>query len=338
MTARPARRARAAVAAGALTLVLALTGCAAEPPAPNPDPQASGPVLTEDQDTHVLGEVNAVLQAASESNDPAQLEPRLTGPALAIRKSQLEVAKERGNADLVTDIPGEYQQLIVPTNDTWPRTSFAITVQTEELQTPRLLALDQASPREPYKLWGWVQLASGITMPAFADAELGSENLAADDDTLLLSPQDAVNQYADVLTTGRGSAFKGTFEDDAFRQLLGNFAKTQKETLDQPNVDGTYTIKVTPTEGQDIKAVRTADGGAMVMAALTVTETMTAVEGAKLTPPTRSGKALLGDEEPTNKLVDGYSDMVALYVPPKDADAQVKLLGYSHIQTSVSTE
>lgn len=338
MTTHHARRTRAAVAAGALTLTLALTGCAAEPPAPNPDPQASGPVLTEDQDTHVLGEVSSVLQAASESNDPAQLEPRLTGPALAIRKSQLEVAKERGNADLVTDIPGEYQQLIVPTNDTWPRTSFAITVQTEELQTPRLLALDQASPRDPYKLWGWVQLASGITMPAFADAELGSENLAADDGSLLVSPQDVVNQYADLLTTGRGSAFKDTFEDDAFRQLLGSFAQTQKETLDQPNVDGTYTIKVTPTEGQDIKAVRTADGGAMVMAALTVTETMTAVEGAKLTPPTRSGKALLGDEEPTNKLVDGYSDMVALYVPPKDADAQVKLLGYSHIQTSVSTE
>ncbi|WP_159795010.1 hypothetical protein [Puerhibacterium puerhi] len=338
MTARPARRTPAAVAAGALTLALALTGCAAEPPAPNPDPSASGPVLSEDQDTHVLGEVNAVLQAASESNDPTKLEARLTGPALAIRTSQLEVAKARGNADLVTDIPGEYQQLIVPTNDTWPRTSFAITVQTEELQTPRLLALEQASPRDPYRLWGWVQLASGITMPAFADAELGSENLAADDDSLLVSPQDAVNQYADVLTTGSGSAFKDTFEDDAFRQLLGSFAQTQKETLDQPNVDGTYTLEVTPTKDQPVKAVRTADGGAMVMAALTATETMTAVEGATLTPPTRSGKALLGDAEPTNKLVDGYSDMVALYVPPKGADAKVKLLGYSHIQTSVSTE
>ena len=331
------RGARWGAVGALLAASLVLSACSTQPPSPKPDPASSGPVLSVDQNSTVLTSINAVLDKATHDLNPDLLTSRLEGPALTVRKSQVSVAKIRNSADLVTVLPSEYQQIILPTANTWPRTSFAITVTTDKLQPQRLLALVQNSPRAPYKLWGWVQLRPGVTMPAFADPKLGSELLAADDKSLLVSPKDVVAQYADLLTTGDQSAFVGSFEpaaDDPFRALIKSTRETQTAALTGPNVGGTYTFTVTPTPNTPIQAVRTADGGAMVMASLDAVEAMSAVAGAVLAPSTKTAQALLQGQNPTNKLTNGFSDMVALYVPPAGSDQKVKLLGYSHVQTS----
>lgn len=330
---------RAAVVAGLLASSLLMTGCATAPPAPAPDPETSGPVLSLDQNARVLEAVNAAVAAATESLDPEQLKARVGGPALAVRTSQLQVAAIRGEKDLITELPSAYQQIILPTTETWPRTSFAITEPTDQLQPQRLIALVQDSPRAPFKLWGWVQLRPGLRMPAFADAKLGSEILAPDDASLVISPQDVVAQYADLLTTGDGSAFVGSFEpsdQDPFRQLLKTVAETQTALLAGDRVNGTYTFSSTPRPNTPIRAVRTADGGAVVMAALDGTEVMEAIAGAKIAPGTRTAQALLQGQGESNKVTGGFSDMIALYVPPAGSDEKVILVGYSHVQTSAA--
>jgi hypothetical protein len=342
MTTTITRRAhgwRAAPVAGLLASALLLTGCSAAPPAPAPDPETSGPALSLDQNARLLEAVNAAVAAGTESLDPEQLKARVTGPALAVRTSQLQVAKILGTNDLITELPTEYQQIILPTTQTWPRTSFAITEPTDQLQPQRLIALVQETPRSPYMLWGWVQLRPGLRMPAFADAKLGSEVLAPDDTSLLISPQDVVAQYADLLTTGDDSAFVGSFEpadQDPFRQLLKNVAETQAALLAGDRVNGTYRFSATPRPNTPIKAVRTADGGAVVMAALDGTEVMEAIAGAKIAPGTRTAQALLQGQGESNKVTGGFSDMIALYVPPAGSEEKVILVGYSHVQTSAS--
>ncbi len=104
--ARRARRPLAGVAGGLVGAFL-LAACSAPLPTPQPDPTQDPPppVLSEAQETEVLDAVASALAAASEANDPAQLDARVTGPALAIRTSQLAVAAARGNADLVTELP-----------------------------------------------------------------------------------------------------------------------------------------------------------------------------------------------------------------------------------------
>ncbi|NEB06618.1 fibronectin type III domain-containing protein, partial [Streptomyces sp. SID13726] len=71
-------------------------------------------------------------------------------------------------------------------------TSYAVSVQPESLQTPRLSVLEQASARDAYQLWAWVRLLPGVTMPSFADPSIGSEAVAPDDSSLLVTPTDAV--------------------------------------------------------------------------------------------------------------------------------------------------
>lgn len=333
--ARPHHRVVAGVG-GVLAAALLLGGCAADLPTASPDPTASppGPVLSEDQEADVLAAVSETLQAADAANDPAQLEPRVSGPALKIRSSQLQVAAARGNADFVTPLPTEVQQVVIPTTQTWPRTSYAVSVQPQDLQTPRLMALDQAAPRDVYRLWAWVQLLPGVTLPSFADPGIGSEAVAADDDSLLVTPQDAVAQYADVLTVGGGSSFAQTFADDAFRQTLASNADLQNQALQQAS--GSFTMQFSTTQ-DPVHAVRTADGGALVMGSLTSLETFTVEEGGKVAPQTETQKALFGSTEPTNVLKVGYDDVVALYVPPAGSTEQVRLLGYTHVATSTAT-
>ncbi|MCB7138033.1 hypothetical protein [Cellulosimicrobium marinum] len=328
------RRGRIAVATATAGLLL-VGGCAAPLPTPQPEasPSTPPPVLDETQEADVLAAVGAALQEADEANDPSLLEERVTGPALAIRTSQLEVAKARGDAELVTELPTDVQQVVVPTTQTWPRTSYAVSVQPESLQSPRLTVHEQASARDQYELWGWVRLFPSTTLPSFAAPTLGSEAVAPDDDTLLMSPTDAIAQYADVLNVGSSSSFADAFPDDSFRSLLAERSKLWTDALEP--AAGRYKLEFEPDPDEPVRAVRTADGGALVVGEMTSLETMSAEEGAVVPPSTDTEKALFGDADATNVLRVRYVDVVAIYVPPAGGDEQVQVLGTEHVAVTV---
>jgi len=315
-----------------------LAGCADEVPQPVAGEAFDGPVLTEEQDTQVFTAVSDTVAKADKALTGKDLKPRVTGPAYEVRASQLAVAKERDNAELVTDIPSESQQMIIPTTEGWPRTSFSITTATKDLETPRLVAFEQASARADYKMWSWVQLIPGVVMPAFADAGIGSEAVAADDDTLVATPTDALAQYADIVTLGaKKSSFAKSFDlpdadlvaaaasDAAAWRGIDNFEETGAE----------YTQKFTARK-DEVRSVSTADGGALVMGVLDGKTSVEAEEDSKIPALSETQKALLGDADPTNRLDTEYTDMVALYVPPKDSDQKIRPLGYSHVATAAS--
>jgi hypothetical protein len=314
-------------------------GCAPDPlPIPAAAPEAVSPALNQEQTLGILDNVSGTLTAATDTRDPDLLGERVTGPALAVRTSQLQVAAIRDDNDQVTVIPNSYQQLIVPTTETWPRDLFVITTGTETLQPPRLLVLEQANPRAPYQLWAWVQLLPGVLMPAFADPRVGSEAVAPDDTEAGLSPAEAVRQYADLLQNGQNSEFTGNFEpeaDDALRSWLTGWRSAQETALQGERIEGTYYFSATPSES-GVKAVRSADGGVMVMAELTVNERLEAMEGAVLAPRTPTALALLEGQEFTNVLTATYIYLIALYIPPAGSNEGITLLGYSNPQVGAS--
>ncbi|KZM36102.1 hypothetical protein [Oerskovia enterophila] len=338
MSQRNSRRstARTAAVAGAVLGALLLAGCTSPVPTPTVDDSSASaePALTVEQMAEVREAVGATLDAANATHDASQLATRLSGPALSLRTSQLGVAATRGNGDLVTVLPTAVQQDIITTTDSWPRQAYAVTEQPEDLQSPRLLGYEQTTARDPYKLWAWVRLFPSVKLPSFAGAAVGSESVPLDDPSLLMTPTDAVAQYADVLNLGAGSGFAASFADDPLRAWVATNAQTQAAPL--ATAAGTQTMTFTPTAGE-ARAVRTADGGAMVMAAMTALETRTAEEGAKITPGTETEKALFGATPPTNVLNVGYTTMVAMYIPPADATTGVQVLGMENIVTSVAT-
>jgi hypothetical protein len=333
-------RRRLAAATAAVVASTLLAGCGPELPTPEPEASAQGPMLTEDQKGDVISAVDAVLKQTSEKRAAEGLDSRLTGPALEIRKSQLQVAKVRKKNDLITDIPAGYLQIIPPSTETWPRMSYSITELTEDLATQRFVAFEQSDPRQPYKMWGWVQALPDSTLPVFADKEVGSEAVPADDASLVTTPTDALNQYADILTRGaKESKFAKGFEisESDLLKILEQGAKNLRESEGFEDAAAKYSIKYAPRKG-DLRAVRTADGGAVVMGVLTGKELLTAEDEAEISPLTETQAALLGDEDPTNVLRVEYTDMVALYVPPKGSDEKIRSIGYQHTATSASNE
>ncbi|PRZ04829.1 hypothetical protein BCE75_10967 [Isoptericola sp. CG 20/1183] len=339
-TTRVARRTSAAVGVAATAALLA--GCAEELPTPAADEPFEGPVLTMEQETAVVQDVGSVLEQAGEESDPKILRERVGGPAYEVRRSQIKVAEARGDDSLVTQIPTELRAAIIPTTESWPRVTYTITQPTENLEVPRMVAYQQESARDNYKLWSWVQLIPGTTMPNFADPEaIGSEEVAADDDSLTVTPADAVAQYADLVTKGpEESEYADAFElpgdsQDLVKRIQADARNVRgADTFDA--ADGRYRLAFAARD--EPLTVRTSDGGAVVMGVLDGNVRLDVEEGGTIPPLTETQSALLEGEDETNELYVEYTDQVALYVPPAGSEEPMRPLGYSHVAVDAANE
>ncbi len=294
--------------------------------------------MSESQERRILESVSAALTGADQAGEASSLAARVSGPALTTREAELEVAAARGDDKALTDLTIEPQQLVLPSDHGWPRSSFAITVQPENNATPVLAAFEQAGARDQYKLWAYVQLVQGVTMPQFAEADLGSAAVPSDDTSLVVAPEAVAEQYASVLKTGDRSKYVGNFSDDDYlRQVLRKTGRNQVAEIEKKDGEGSFEVAFEPTE-DPVKAVRTVDGGAMVIVALKSQETLRAEEGWKLVPGSLSAKALWGGAEGTDVMKIAYRDMVALYVPPKESDSRISLLGFHRVPYAVSNK
>lgn len=333
-TARPVRRRLVGTACAALA-ALGLAACASPVPEPAPDavPAVPPPALTVAQSTSVLDEVGAVLADADAALDPAGLPARLEGPALDIRTAEYVRATATNGERPPVTLPMDAQTTIVPNSTTWPRTQMVVTVQPDDLQAPLLLVLEQSAPREPYRLWGWARLGPSVQMPATAEPEIGSAPVAADDDTLLMSPTEALAQYADVLTNGDASPYSATFPADFFQTALHD---ARGQTGASLQAVATVAETVAPVDGE-VTALQTADGGAIVVGQLSTVTTITLSQGS-ITLSDPFDAALAGKDSVTSNLVRTWTDVVALYVPPAGGAEQVQVLAAEHARTSVTGE
>ncbi len=330
---RPARKAIRPCAL-AVAGLLFLAGCADPLPTPQADPAPvmAPPVIDAKQEEAILSDVGSVLEKAETELEAGALSRRLSGPALEIRKSELAVAKQNKSTDDITAIPTELEGVMVPTTLDWPRTAFAVSVQ-PELQTQRLLVLQQSSARAKYKLWGWVKLFPEVELKSFANATTGSPELAPDASGLIMTPQESIENYADLLNKGKKSDFAEDFESDRFREAIATNNKLQNEALKA--ADGKQTLKFTPVESS-VYALSSFEDGALVVGELSAVEDRVAEKGAILAPSNPVEKALTKNSKLKikNSMSIGYTTVIAIYVPPADSGEAATVVGVEHIATS----
>lgn len=317
-----------AAATAAVVAVSFLAACTPDLPTVNVDDevaQAPGPVLHEDQSLQVSGEIGQVLAEADKAMDPAALESRITGPALAIRKAEYQIAKFQKKPETMTELPTKLQSVFMTTTETWPRTFFAVTERPESLEAERFVVMNQEDARADYKLWAWFTLFPGVTVPVFPAADSGTPDLSAVDESLILSPKDALEQYADVLKTGDKSKFKDVFhtEGDSFIKEIADRRKTLEDAAKVAK--GTYTE--TFAVGEDIKTLRTLDGGAVIVGTITTSGTLKGEKGAIITPSEIEKAFLPKDAKPNNALTVQRTAIVGIYVPAKGEDAKPAAIG-----------
>jgi hypothetical protein len=328
------RRVRAFV--GLVVVAATTAACSTPPPAPDPEPPAAvaPPVLSVAQTTSVLDDVGAALAAGDSALDASLLTPRVTGPALAIRTAEYLRAKATNGERLPTALPTDGQVSIVPQSTTWPRVQLVVTEQPDDLQAPRVLVLEQATPRDEYALWGWARMFPGYSMPQTANPDEGSPVLAPDDSDLALPPDQVLTAYADVLTNGDASASAAAFAADPFRDSLA----TARQTL-TTNVQEIGTVAETYTpDGPPLTVIGTGDGGALVVGAMTTVSTMTITyAGATLNLPAFEAAAS-GVAAASTSVAWTYTDVLVFSVPPSGSGKQVQLVAAEHAVTSVGAQ
>lgn len=336
MTRRP-RRTRVRAALAGLGLAALLAGCTPDLPEVQPDPEPAGtmPVLDEPRLERVLAEIGDVIAEADEEDDTELLATRLEDPALAIRSAEYELRSATADTDDAVGIQPlttESDVSIVAASDTWPRTVLVVTEIPDDANGPLLIGLRQEEPHAQYRMFSWVRLLPGVTMPQTDIPATGSAEVPTDSEDYSVGPSAAVNRYADLLTQGEDSDHADLFEEDPFRELVEQETDNLASNVDEAGEFEHTTERVS----DDTFAMATADGGLIVVGAMTTVYEFTKTEEAGELEVGGQLAALAPDGgEVEESLTGTYDLMVAFYVPPASDDAQVTVLGVERVLADV---
>ena len=321
--------------AAALVLGMGAAACEGQIPLPQSQASSSGestPDMTEAQEKRLRKQIFDVLEAANDAKSSDHLDERMSGPALQVRTSQLNIAKKIGKLAEEATIPTSMTQTVIPTDNGWPRTVFTITTTTADQQANRLLVMKQDSAQTNYKLWAVARLLPGAQLPKFAVPTIGSQMGDPDDSGLKLTPTQAVEQYADVLEQGDKSKYASTFADDYFRTTLTELNAKVQEGMKRN--DGTQTQTYTVASGQ-MAVMRSSDGGDLVVAQINSESVRKTGAGRESLPASDAERALFGDAKATSTIEVNYVNVVALYIPPAGSDQKVTAVGAEQQPISV---
>lgn len=322
---RTSVRTYAALVAVPLSLTF-LVGCTPElPPNPAIAQDIVAPVLTAEQSSNVAAAAGEVLAASDAEKDAKLLEPRVTGPALDLRTAEYKIAKSTKDDKSITELPSIMQSIFLTTSTTWPRTMYAVSERPQNLEPERLMVYTQESAREDYDLWAYLTLFPGITVPTFASIDTGTTEVTDADESLQMKPTQALEAYAELLkSSSKENKEKFDLEKDTFYTTIGDRRKTLKDAAEQ--IEGTY--KESFKVGESWKALRTLDGGALVVGTIETTGTLKGEEGAIVTPSALEKAFLKKDQKASNALSVKRTAVVAVYVPAKEnAEAKPMNIG-----------
>ncbi|MEJ5866425.1 hypothetical protein WDV85_01570 [Pseudokineococcus sp. 5B2Z-1] len=366
---RPSRAVRACAAV--LLAGLAAGCASEQPlPPPRPQ-EVGAPVPAVDAERleQVHADVAEAAAAADAARDATLLDPVVTGAAAEVRAARYRLQELVPDAPAPAPLDAEALRDVVPAVGvpgaeegeaperapspadaaaTFPRTWATITGPRAQ---PQLSVLVQEDVRSPYRVVTTTGLLPGAVVPPVATAEQGAPPVdPTSAEGLVLSPQDAVARYAEALSAGDpaapadgatddGAADDGAEPPDAEQQGPGPDvvaddafrAEVRAERAEADAVDF-FALETTRTPRPDaVRAVATADGGALVVGVLDSSAVQVVEEeGAVLQlPPTVA--ALAGRDDAPERLEQKWVEVVALVVPPADEPGPVRAVGADRV-------
>jgi len=255
------------VAVLVLAPVLSLTGCAAgadKVSDPKPDLSAH-PVVQEGQAQSVLDAVDGALVRGVDPKDaPNMVDARLVGPFQTLELAAARVAAQR-KSKLAQQSQIQRLRLIVPVSSGWPRFFIAVG-SSRDTSTPVLRVLTSATARAPYGLWAQTTMLPGATLPPTAPVATGSAVLGADAAGLVASPKEVLSGFAGYLNSGARTTASRPFRRSVYSDQLIQRLASDRKSLGQAGLGTVSSRHVVGPAGP--LAVRTADGGALVIGEL----------------------------------------------------------------------
>lgn len=347
MSTRPVGRRGLFLGAGSLLATGFLAACGGEvepPPAPPTGKELAEPTpaQTTEQLSAIVPEVNAAVVAADEALDAEKLAPRVSGSAVEFRTAAYTMIEKAEEWAEELRVPGA--ELLVPLTSVtseFPRVAIALVEDSAEEGVPYFMALQQADAKSPYSAWGWAQQAVGIEMPMVSDPVVGSEQVTVDSEGLVMTPAEALELYAKVLSLGDAEDPEDQLAANPFQTGTHERIQTERAELNAGvEKDEAATIHESfSVTTEEFAGVRTDDGGAVVMGTLLSTRTVSIKDGATMRyAEDNKYTTVIGKKEFTSEYIRTFGTHVAMYIPSADAGGQIQPIGATQTALSATGE
>ena len=330
---------RIAVLPIALMLTASLAGCSIQLPgifgggnqAANPTASASvstdtqpPAAVTRTQLERILTDVAKVAAAGDKANNRTLLTARFAGPAFQMRAVNYVMRKKSSKVDAMQAIAARPITFSLPAaTDTWPRTIMAVTDESGQGIPPQMLVLQQATPRDNYKVWYVSRLLPGIKIPAVPSQAIGAIPVDSKSVFLKLAPLQLAGAFGDVINKGRSSLSAGLFDlSNPFYEQVSSGQKAQAAALINAKISFRHTLGDPNT-----LSLATANAGALVAVFMNDTYVIKPNKTGAAVAVDGQEKILLGAGGSTTGVQSVYGDMLFFYVPPVTGKTTIQLLG-----------
>jgi hypothetical protein len=340
---RRAARSKIAMVPVGLALSFALSGCSIAPaPVVSPTPSETAtesavetipPVVNVTQVRKILRELQEVVAAADQSGDSSLLEDRVAGPALLFRQAHYLLMTKSPEIQPLPPISGSAISITLPAStNSWPRSFMIVTEGDGSGELPQMLVMQQASPRESYKLWYNIPLLPGSEVPEVAAPEVGSIPVATDSLFLKISPNQLPTAFGDVIDNGEFSQFYNLFDltEDEYYNQISISQKEQIEKLRRAEITFTHELG-----DENVISLSTSDSGALVAVMMTDNYLIRPTRENAAVTVSGNEKLLLGAEGSAKGVRTQYAGMLLFYVPAATDQGKITLLGATQSLLSI---
>lgn len=306
-----------------------------------PSPSASvivpvdqgAPAVTETQAARILSSISAQVARADEGNDAEAAAQRLTGAALAVRKTNYQLRSKIADHASLAPVPASSLKVVLPeARDTWPRSFFAVVASSGGVRT--LMSVSQEDPWTPYKL-SYVATSASDANLSLAPAYVGAVSIDPETPFLILPPAQLATAYADVMDKGDDSEYAKIFDtdtdSDSFRvQVAADRQRRLTEFNETGTETGTMTFS-TSAGDTDPAALATLDSGAIVAISVVESDKVepTNEDAVIKVPDNTVVQTLTGETESKTGFETTFSDQLFFFVPAQSSNQRIQFLGYS---------
>jgi len=189
------------------------------------------------------------------------------------------------------------------------------------------MVLQQASPRDNYKLWYLIDLLSGNVFPKVAGQDTGALTVGSDNAFLSTKVASLPYQYGDILNNGALSKFSGGFNLTADGFFAARFADQNQQKAALKKVKATIQF-LHALGDQNILGMLTLKSGALIAVAMTDTSIIKpTTRGSAVSVTQAEQKILLNAPGSATGLKISYENMLLFYVPISGSNDKIRLLG-----------
>jgi hypothetical protein len=191
------------------------------------------------------------------------------------------------------------------------------------------MVLQQASPRENYKLWYLIDLLPGNAFPKVAAQDTGALTVAADNAFLATKLSSLPYKYGNILNKGADSKYARYFNlsSDGFYKARFDDQSEQAKTLKKVKATIQFVHKLGDL---NIIGMLTLKSGGLIAVSMTDTSVIKpTTRGSAVSVTETEQKLLLNAPGSATGLKISYENMLLFYVPISGSNEKIRLLGAS---------